>query len=418
MSAPDLTVPSATTRRHVPPRAGGLFISALGAAQVCSWGSLYYAFPLVAQAMSEDLGWSKTELYGAATLGLALAGLAAYPIGAAIDAGRGRLIMAGGSLIAGALLVLWAFAGNMALFYLAVAGIGAMQAATLYDPCFAVVARRAGPLHARAGITAITMWGGFASTVFIPLVHVLIGHFGWRETLLILGLINIVICAGLNFAVINPAADAPQPAAAHDDPSARQVMAQVVRMPVFWALAIAFTAYSAMFSGFTFHLYPLLIERGFDAATVVSAIAIIGPAQVGGRLVIWLAAPHAPVRVVGSLMVAVFPLAFLALEFMPPSFAGVAGFALCFGAANGIMTIVRGLVVPELLTRRSYGAVNGALAVPATAARAIAPAGMALLWSAAGSYDAVLGAVIVGALVLAAGFWSAAALSKVRVELD
>lgn len=210
---------AASLPRHSPPRAGGLFISLLGAAQVCSWGSLYYAFPLIAQAMSEDLGWSKTQLYGAATLGLALAGLAAYPIGAAIDAGR-------------------------------------------------------------------------------------------------------------------------------------------------------------------------------------------------GRLVIWLALPHAPVRVVGSVIVAVFPVAFLALEFMPPSFYGVAAFAVGFGAVNGIMTIVRGLVVPEMLTRRAYGAVNGALAIPATAARAVAPAGLALLWSAAGSYDAVLAAVIIGSLVLAAGFWSAAFLSR------
>lgn len=397
---------------HTPPRAGGLFISLLGAAQICSWGSLYYAFPLVASAMTEDLGWSKTELYGAATLGLALAGLAAYPIGAAIDSGRGRLIMTGGSLAAGALLILWAYAGNMALFYLAVAGIGAMQAATLYDPAFAVVARRAGPLHARTGITAITMWGGFASTVFIPLVHLLISHAGWRETLLVLGLINILICAALNFIAIDPSRDAPTPTTAGHGATTREVMKQVLRQPVFWALAIAFTAYSAMFSGFTFHLYPLLIERGFDAATVVSAIAVIGPAQVGGRLAIWLAVPHAPVRIVGSLIVAVFPVAFLALEFMPPSFYGVAAFAVCFGAANGIMTIVRGLVVPELLTRRAYGAVNGALAIPATAARAVAPAGLALLWSAAGSYDAVLAAIIFGGLILAAGFWSAALMSR------
>ncbi|MBS7532593.1 hypothetical protein KHC28_02850 [Ancylobacter sonchi] len=40
-------------------------------------------------------------------------------------------------------------------------------------------------------------------------------------------------------------------------------MRWVLRQPVFWALAVAFTTYSATFSAFTFHLYPLLLAAGF-----------------------------------------------------------------------------------------------------------------------------------------------------------
>src|SRR5690606_3387657 len=83
------------------------FISALGAAQICSWGTLFYGFPLIAEAMRTDLGWSKTELYGAATCGMLLAGLAAYPVGTAIDRGHGRHLMAGASVVAGLLLAAW-----------------------------------------------------------------------------------------------------------------------------------------------------------------------------------------------------------------------------------------------------------------------------------------------------------------------
>ena len=45
-----------------------LFITALGFGQICSWESLYYSFPQLAEAIGRDLGWSKPELYGAATL--------------------------------------------------------------------------------------------------------------------------------------------------------------------------------------------------------------------------------------------------------------------------------------------------------------------------------------------------------------
>lgn len=394
-----------------PPDGRSPFVLGLGVAQLCSWGSLYYSFPQIAQAMGADLGWSKDELYGAATLGLALAGVLTYPVGAAIDRGHGRAVMAGASLLAGALLVLWAQVDSLGLFYVAVAGIGAVQAATLYEPAFAVVARRAGPLRARAGITALTLWGGFSSTVFIPLIQLLLDTVGWRDTLLVLGAVNILVCATMNFLAVNAARDRPAPRG-HVITAPRAVIGQVIRQPVFWALAMAFTAYSAMFSGFTFHMYPLLVERGFDTATVVSAIALIGPAQVAGRVLVSVLAPRAPVRVVGSVIVAVFPLAFLALELIPPDFAFVALIALGYGAVNGIITIVRGLVVPELLTRRAYGAVNGALAMPATFSRALAPAGMAMLWTATGSYDAVLMAVIALASILALGFWCAAAMAR------
>ncbi len=61
------------------------------------------------------------------------------------------------SLAAGGLLLLWSQVAWA--FYVLVGGIGALQAATLYEPAFAVVARRVGPGHSRAGITALTLSG-------------------------------------------------------------------------------------------------------------------------------------------------------------------------------------------------------------------------------------------------------------------
>jgi hypothetical protein len=39
-----------------PARALRLFITGLGIGQICSWGSLYYSFPLIAEAIGSDLG--------------------------------------------------------------------------------------------------------------------------------------------------------------------------------------------------------------------------------------------------------------------------------------------------------------------------------------------------------------------------
>lgn len=386
-------------------------ISALGAAQICSWGTLFYGFPLIAEAMRTDLGWSKTELYGAVTCGMLLAGLAAYPVGNAIDRGHGRVLMAGASVAAGLLLVAWSQVTSILAFYVVLAFLGCMQAATLYEPAFAVIARRVGPLGARRGITALTLWGGFASTVFIPVIQVLIDTQGWRGALLGMAAVNAVICGGLYYLAIDPGKDIPARVRGSGETAplvGRAAVAAAMRRPAYWGLMLAWISYAAAFSSLTYHFYPLLLERGLDTAGVVVVLAVIGPAQVAGRVLISTFASEAPVRSLGSAIVIVLPLAVIGFAFAPPQVAVIASIAVFYGAANGMITIVRGLAVPEMVTREAYGAVNGSVVAPMNMMQALAPLAAALIWQASGGYGAVLAAIFIGSLTLCAGFWFAA----------
>lgn len=388
-----------------------LFITGLGIGQIICWGVLFYAFPLAAEPMATELGIDKPQVYGAATLGLLLAGLAAYPVGWLIDRGHGRAVMAGGALLGGLLFALWSQVRDLALFYVLFGGVGLAMAATLYEPAFAVVARRFGP-GARSGITALTLWGGFASTVFVPVTQFLIDHLGWRDAVLVLGLVTMA-SSGLYLWVIDPRRDA-QPeqdpaiaAGAVPGPRDDSVVRWALGQPTFWALALAITLYFGAMSGLTYHWYPLLLEKGFDTAGVVAGMAIIGPAQVAGRIAIWVLARQQPIKAIGRAVVIAFPLALLLLLLSPAEFALLALFAAIYGAANGIMTIVRGLALREMLTAESYGTLNGLLGVPSTIAKALAPFGAAWLWSASGGYDAVLIASILCSALVAASFWMA-----------
>jgi predicted MFS family arabinose efflux permease len=289
---------------------------------------------------------------------------------------------------------------------------------TLYEPAMAIVARRYGA-EARTGITALTLWGGFASTVFVPVVQWLLDHGGWRTALWALGLLNLGLCVVLHLVVIDPQADAlePSPSSRHGGgvpPSGQHSVRWALGQSAFWGLLVSFTAYYGTFSGISFHLYPLLLERGCDAATVVGVIALIGPAQVAGRLAMWVLGPNQSVRTMGMATVLAFPLSLMLLMLLPSRFPSLAVFAVIYGAANGVMTIVRGVAVPELLTREAYGAINGALAAPGIVARALAPAATALLWSAAHSYDAVLMVAVIGSLLVALSFWFAVAMTRSR----
>jgi predicted MFS family arabinose efflux permease len=318
-------------------------------------------------------------------------------------------------VLAGLLLVAWSRDASLWPLYPLLAGVGLAQAMTLYDPAFAVVARRYG-MGARRGITALTLWGGFASTVFVPLIQWLLNTVDWRMTLVVLGLINLLLCLPLYLGVIDPRLDAPHPQPPPTTSSAAPLSGQRAvrwarRQPAFWGLLIAFTVYYGMFAGLSFHLYPLLLERGLSSTTVVTVIALIGPAQVAGRIAVWRFAERASVRSVGKVIVLAFPIAVALLLLLPPGFGSLAIFAVIYGAANGIITIVRGVVVPEMLTREAYGAINSVLAIPATIAKAISPLGIALLWAANGSYDPVLIAALASSALVVASFWFAASWS-------
>jgi hypothetical protein len=78
-----------------------------------------------------------------------------------------------------------------------------------------------------------------------------------------------------------------------------------------------------------------------------------------------------------------------------------------------MITIVRGIAVPETVTRQAYGAVNGSLVAPMNLMQAAAtPLAAAVIWQASDGYDAVLVAIFAGSLTLCLGFWFAAGKSQ------
>jgi predicted MFS family arabinose efflux permease len=276
-----------------------------------------------------------------------------------------------------------------------------------------VLARRF-PRSYRTRIAVVTFIAGFSSTVFVPLTQLLIDRVGWREALLALAAINLSVCLPIHALWLR---DGPHPGAATATASdlgaeSRDAVRRALRHPVFWALAASLTTYYATFSALTFHLIPLLAERRVPTAVAIGAVALIGPAQVAGRLVVFLLGSRLPTATTGRMVLLGLPLAVLLLIAFPHSTVMLFAAAVLYGGANGIMTIVRGTAVPDLMWREGYGAVNGALAAPAMAAMAGAPLGAALLWSAAGGYDAVLWMLFAVAAFAAVAFWIAAAAAR------
>jgi MFS family permease len=386
-------------------------IVALGIAQIVSWGSLYYAFSFLFAPLMEASGADKATVFGAFSFGLLVSGMLSAPVGALIDRVGGRGVMTAGSIAAAVLLALLSQVRSVALLYAVWAGLGAVMAATLYDPAFAVITRLFKANYRRA-ISALTLFGGFASTVFWPLTQFLMAELGWREALLVLALMNLVVCAPLHWWALPREAPGSRARPARGPGSA--VFRSALRTPLFYLLTIAFTGNSLVFSATQVHLMSMLQAKQMSAAQAALVGAMIGPMQVTGRVLELAFASRLSASTIGLLAMAFLPLSLLLLGAAGVQWPLLVAFAIIYGTGNGVMTIVRGAIPAELFGRDAYGAINGAMATPVLVAKAAGPLVAALLFTALGGYDGTLHVLIVIGAASTAVFYLSTRASRHR----
>ena len=384
----------------------------LSLAQLISWGSIFYLFALLMAPMERELGLSRAQSSLAFSIALLVEGLLAYPVGRLIDQGHERAVMTVGSLLGGACLALHAGIHSVTGFYLAWAGLGAAMAAVLYSPAFAVVTRRF-PNDFRRAIITMTFLGGLASTVFIPLTAWLMANWGWRQALLGLAALHLLVCAPLHALVLRHAPAAPQQRAASPTAAAQGVSRYVLSRP-FLLIALFVILMMAITVALPAHMVNLLRENGMGEAWVIAIPASIGAIQVMGRLLLYFFEHHFDLHLANRLIPCLIPLGLIALLaaslWVAWQFWAVLLFVLLYGMGNGMLTIVKGTAIAQYVNRDHVAALNGVLGLPLALARAGAPLLLGLLWTPRAGYNVglllllALSLVGVTALMLAQRF--------------
>jgi len=342
----------------------------LGVTQILAWGAIFYPPVLTVPLIAADRGWSMTFAMGGFSLALLTAGLVSPRVGLWIDRYGGHRVMPAGSLL-GALGLFCLVHASHPVAYLAVwMLLGVAIAGSLYDPAFATLGRIFG-LAARRPITALTLIGGFASTVSWPATHLLIEAAGWRGTYLVYAALLALVAAPLHaFALPRSRAE---PVPKHDG----QAPAPAVVLPPsgwpFLLVAAAFATYAFVPSGLSAHLLAIFGRAGIDAATVVAIGALFGPAQVMARIGEFVFARSVHPLNIARIAVGLLLAAFALLALAGFSVAAAAAFAVLFGMCNGLITIARGALPLALFGASGYGHLMGRIALPYLIMQAIAP---------------------------------------------
>jgi len=371
-------------------------VPVLGVTQILAWGAIFYPPVLTLPLIAADRGWSITFAMGGFSLALLVAGLVSPLVGRLIDRHGGHRIMPVGSLLAALGLLGLAHAEHRASYLAVWALLGVATAASLYDPAFATLGRIFGAA-ARAPITALTLAGGFASTVSWPTTHLLIDRLGVRGTYLVYALLLALVAAPLHaFALPRQRAD--RDAGPSGAPSAPANVLPPRGWP-FALVAAGFATYAFVPSGLSAHLLAIFGRAGIDAGSVVGIGALFGPSQVLARIGELLFARTMHPLLVARFAVGMLLAGFALMALAGLSFAVAAAFMVMFGMANGLITIARGTLPLVLFGASGYGALIGRIAGPFLVMQAIAPLVLALV-AEHGSDRALL--TVVAALALSA----------------
>lgn len=374
--------------RHYP------LIVALGTTQTLAWASSYYLPAILADPIAHDLGVSANWVFAAFSASAVISAVLGPRVGRQIDLIGGRPVLTISNLTMAAGLVLLGLTNSIPLLFAAWLLLGIGMGYGLYDAAFGALGRIYGEA-ARGPITGITLIAGFASTVGWPLTALGLSHIGWRDTCFAWAAAHILIGLPLNFFMLPPVPGAKIAAATATKP---HVAIDRTMILLAFTFAAAWTVTGAMAA----HFPRILEAAGASPVEAIAAGALIGPAQVGARIVEASVLKRYHPIVSTRLACLMHPLGALIVAMTEGGVASL--FAIFHGAGNGVLTIARGTLPLAIFGPQNYGYRLGLVGAPARLAQAAAPLAFGLLLNVMGSriliVSSALSLAAFGALLL------------------
>ena len=355
-------------------------VNALGITQITAWGTSYYCLGVLAKPIVAETGWAMTTVFLGFSVALLVMGFISTWVGRLIDRIGARAVMSIGTIIVSAGLLALSQVHDKASYLAVWAVLGVGMRCCLYDAAFAALVQVT-PTRGRKAISYLTLYGAYASTVFWVIGHYLNEAYGWRGTLMIFAAINLVVCLPLNWIGLSrrettgDTAPVTNAAASPDGPVLEGRM-RVVGIALF-ALIMSINGF--VFGVISLQLVPLLEAAGLAGATAVWVASLKGHGQFAGRLVEIFFGRNLKAMTIARIAIGVVPASLLLLFLARGELWLLVAFTLLLGAAQGVITIVRGAVPLALFGVKGYGAVLGLIATPILLVNAFSPAIFALL---------------------------------------
>jgi MFS family permease len=368
--------------------------------------------------MSEDLGWSRTLIAGAASLGGLVATVASPVVGWTLDRYGARTILTVSILVLGLSTISLAWATVPIAFYLAYGTGRVLFSSPLNIGPSVVVSRWF--VRRRGRATGMLFLSHSLGMITFPLIAgLVIKYRGWEDAWIVLGVLVWVLALGPVSMLIRqspesvgllPDGDLPeQPGAGNDVATAVEevswTLREAMRTPTLWLLALATGSLFLLQSGTNIHQGAYFLDQGLGVGVSAATLSVNAVFTGAGSLFWGWLVDRVPVRFTYAgvaLMMAValvlFPSADSAIEALVV--------AAIFGAAVGGILVVPVVAYANYFGRRSLSAIRGVTEPFVSLGQAIGAIFSGAIYDVTGSYKdaflilAILGFATIGMLLL------------------
>ncbi len=379
---------------------------------VVAFGSMLYGFSVFVTDSAAGAEFSTSVLSMGLTGAGVMGGVLAVPLGRFMDRRGVRGVLLTGALLGGLGMVGFSLAQHswqvVAAWWLLLGPAGAML---YYEPAFVAIGIWV-PLHEQQrAFGVLTLLGGLAGGVFIPLVQWLVTSYGWRLTAALLGALIFGVATIVALTVV------PAGIQRHKEtgpPTERPPFRVLIGDTRFLLFTIALVLTFLPIQGILAHRVDRFSEVGFAATTVALWAGAASFISMPGRYLAPLVAPRVGAARLTALVIGAISLSAAVAVPGDTSFSMVGHFVV-FGVAFGALTPLRASVMTEWYGGEHYGAVMGAQWSAVTLVGASGALVMGAARDLVGDYRLPL-AVAAGSLAIGAALTLAAGRVAQRVE--
>jgi sugar phosphate permease len=365
-----------------------------------SAGTFFYGFSLLVGPLTDEFGWSRASISIGFSLRTELGGIAAPVVGFAVDRMGVRRITLVGVFIVAAGLLMMSRMESLLFFYVAViviaigmSGTGGATASTVISHWF----RRQ-----RGRALGFMTLGGGAGGLFAIVFAWLINDFGWRDALVIIAVMDLVLCVPLALTIHNRPADLGlepdgQPLdltpagisgnAVRVAPAGPEITtADALRSTLFWRMALVFGLSNFATTAVIVHQVPFLEEQvGFSETAAAASVTIMIAISIVGRLGFGGAADRYSAPLVMAIGLGFTATGLLLLSVITEPWQAI--FPLFFfGIGFGSAIPLRSVLQAEYFGLRAFGAIQGLILTVTTVFAFVGPVMAGFMYDATESY--------------------------------
>jgi MFS family permease len=361
----------------------------------------FWGMPLFIKPMVDDTGWGRSSIYGALTARFIVGAFGGLLLGHFADrrGGPGKLLLVGLAIDGASLAALrWVHSPlHFFVLYGLVGGAGntgmRLVQSTLVTKWFV--------LKRGTAVGFSSMGGGVSALIMVPVIHVLISEFGWRNAwtalaaimvVLLLPMVPLAVRSPEDIGLLPDNGELPKPTARQKTSALTERsfrLGEAMRTWQFWLLllAIVFGSYSLQTN--TVIMVDYFEEIGFAAGVAASAISVYGLFSVSARFIWGFAADRLTIRpaiIVQALLTAIGTALLLEIGDRTSLYAVVAYEGVMLG---GFPTLGQ-LVWPDYFGRMHIGSITGLTQFFTTVIGSTGPLIAGAIYDSSGTYKVSL----------------------------